>query len=132
MLMNTRNQFIVRNIKNIATMRNTTIKQIEKDLGFGNGMIGKWNSAPKSPPFEKIEKIAAYLGVSVDTLTDTAEPQAEQPGIKKAAPGPQAESDLERRLRAIAAQLPPDFLEREIAYLEQKVQQLHVPTDSDM
>lgn len=53
-------------------------------------------------------------------------------GIKKDAPGPQAESDLERRLRVIAAKLPPDFLEREIAYLEQKVQQLHVPTDSDM
>ena len=53
-------------------------------------------------------------------------------GIKENAPGPQAESDLERRLRVIAAKLPPDFLEREIAYLEQKVQQLHVPTDSDM
>ena len=53
-------------------------------------------------------------------------------GIKKDAPGPQAESDLERRFRAAAAKLPPDFLEREIAYLEQKVQQLHAPTDSDM
>lgn len=51
---------------------------------------------------------------------------------KENAPGPQAESDLERRLRVIAAKLPPDFLEREIAYLEQKAQQLHVPTDSDM
>lgn len=51
---------------------------------------------------------------------------------KEKAPGPQAESDLERRFRAAAAKLPPDFLEREIAYLEQKAQQLHVPTDSDM
>ena len=69
--MNIRNQAIVANIKDIATMRRTTIKQIEKDLGFGNGMIGKWKSAPKSPPFEKIEMIAEYLGVTVDDLTST-------------------------------------------------------------
>ena len=51
---------------------------------------------------------------------------------KEIAPTPKGESDLERRFRAAAAKLPPDFLEREIAYLEQKAQQLHVPTDSDM
>lgn len=147
--MNIRNQAIVANIKDIATMRRTTIKQIEKDLGFGNGMIGKWKSAPKSPPFEKIEMIAEYLGVTVDDLTNTADTQAEYPelwaaaeakirmddalaGIKKDAPGPQAESDLERRFRAAAAKLPPELLERELVYLEQLVQQLHSPTDSDM
>ena len=83
--MNIRNQAIVDNIKDIATMRRTTIKQIEKDLGFGNGMIGKWRSAPKSPPFEKIEMIAAYLGVTVDDLTGTADTQAEYPELWAAA-----------------------------------------------
>lgn len=72
---------------------------------------------------ETAKKIADYFGVSVERVLT---------GEKENAPGPQAESDLERRLRVIAAKLPPDFLEREIAYLEQKVQQLHVPTDSDM
>ena len=83
--MNIRNQAIVANIKDIATMRRTTIKQIEKDLGFGNGMIGKWRSAPQSPPFEKIEMIAAYLGVTVDDLTGTADTQAEYPELWAAA-----------------------------------------------
>lgn len=146
--MNIRNQAIVANIKDIATMRRTTIKQIEKDLGFGNGMIGKWKSAPKSPPFEKIEMIAEYLGVTVDDLTSTAEAQAEYPelwaaaeakirmddalaGIKKA-PDPKTGSDLEARFRAAAEKLPPELLERELVYLEQLVQKLHSPTDSDM
>ncbi len=58
--------------------------------------------------------------------------QMRKEGEKEIAPGLQVENDFERRLRAAAAKLPPDFLEREIAYLEQKAQQLHTPTDSDM
>ena len=123
--------------------------KLEKELGLGNGTIGKWGKNGRVPNYANLLAVANALGVTVDDLTGTAETQAEYPelwaaaeakirmddalaGIKKDAPGPQAESDLERRLRVIAAKLPPDFLEREIAYLEQKVQQLHAPTDSDM
>ncbi len=123
--------------------------KLEKELGLGNGTIGKWGKNGRIPNYANLLAVANALGVTVDDLTGTADTQAEYPelwaaaeakirmddalaGIKKDAPGPQAESDLERRLRVIAAKLPPDFLEREIAYLEQKVQQLHVPTDSDM
>lgn len=123
--------------------------KLEKELGLGNGTIGKWGKNGRVPNYANLLAVANALGVTVDDLTGTAETQAEYPelwaaaeakirmddalaGIKKDAPGPQAESDLERRFRAAAAKLPPDFLEREIAYLEQKAQQLHVPTDSDM
>ena len=123
--------------------------KLEKELGLGNGTIGKWGKNGRIPNYANLLAVANALGVTVDDLTGTADTQAEYPelwaaaeakirmddalaGIKKDAPGPQAESDLERRLRVIAAKLPPDFLEREIAYLEQKVQQMHVPTDSDM
>lgn len=123
--------------------------KLEKELGLGNGTIGKWGKNGRIPNYANLLAVANALGVTVDDLTGTADTQAEYPelwaaaeakirmddalaGIKKDAPGPQAESDLERRFRAAAAKLPPDFLEREIAYLEQKVQQLHVPTDSDM
>ena len=123
--------------------------KLEKELGLGNGTIGKWGKNGRVPNYANLLAVANALGVTVDDLTGTAETQAEYPelwaaaeakirmddalaGIKKDAPGPQAESDLERRFRAAAAKLPPDFLEREIAYLEQKVQQLHAPTDSDM
>lgn len=123
--------------------------KLEKELGLGNGTIGKWGKNGRVPNYANLLAVANALGVTVDDLTGTAETQAEYPelwaaaeakirmddalaGIKKDAPGPQAESDLERRFRAAVAKLPPDFLEREIAYLEQKAQQLHVPTDSDM
>lgn len=123
--------------------------KLEKELGLGNGTIGKWGKNGRIPNYANLLAVANALGVTVDDLTGTADTQAEYPelwaaaeakirmddalaGIKKDAPGPQAESDLERRFRAAAAKLPPDFLEREIAYLEQKAQQLHVPTDSDM
>lgn len=123
--------------------------KLEKELGLGNGTIGKWGKNGRIPNYANLLAVANALGVTVDDLTGTADTQAEYPelwaaaeakirmddalaGIKKDAPGPQAESDLERRFRAAVAKLPPDFLEREIAYLEQKVQQLHVPTDSDM
>lgn len=123
--------------------------KLEKELGLGNGTIGKWGKNGRVPNYANLLAVANALGVTVDDLTSTADTQAEYPelwaaaeakirmddalaGIKKDAPGPQAESDLERRFRAAAAKLPPDFLEREIAYLEQKAQQLHVPTDSDM
>lgn len=123
--------------------------KLEKELGLGNGTIGKWGKNGRVPNYANLLAVANALGVTVDDLTGTADTQAEYPelwaaaeakirmddalaGIKKDTPGPQAESDLERRFRAAAAKLPPDFLEREIAYLEQKAQQLHVPTDSDM
>ncbi len=123
--------------------------KLEKELGLGNGTIGKWGKNGRIPNYANLLAVANALGVTVDDLTGTADTQAEYPelwaaaeakirmddalaGIKKDAPGPQAESDLERRFRAAVAKLPPDFLEREIAYLEQKAQQLHVPTDSDM
>lgn len=63
--MNTRNKIIVQNIRSFAQIRGTSIKQIEKDLGLGNGMIGKWEDSKKSPPFETIEVIANYLGASI-------------------------------------------------------------------
>ena len=94
------------------------------DLGISKSLMTKLRDNPaRQITSETAKKIADYFGVSVERVLT---------GEKENAPGPQAESDLERRLRDIAAKLPPDFLEREIAYLEQKVQQLHVPTDSDM
>lgn len=94
------------------------------DIGISKGIISRLKVEPnKTINAETAKKIADYFGVSVERVLT---------GEKENAPGPQAESDLERRFRAAAAKLPPDFLEREIAYLEQKAQQLHVPTDSDM
>lgn len=119
--------------------------------GINKGTVSVWKKKWEKridvdPDKATIDKLCAFFGVQESELREFGQivsalmPVAEKKikmddalaGIKKDAPGPQAESDLERRFRAAAAKLPPDFLEREIAYLEQKAQQLHVPTDSDM
>ena len=118
-----------------------------------SGTVTGWKNGAV-PRQSVLKKLADYFGISVEMLINASpalwnaaresvanqdfaklpieQREAMLKAVKKDAPGQQAESDLERRLRVIAAKLPPDFLEREIAYLEQKVQQLHVPTDSDM
>lgn len=118
-----------------------TIYQISKKSGVHQTTIKNWlnGAKPQGTKADAVKIAVQALIKENDALLNSLpwEQAADEnvilnKRIKKDAPGPQAESDLERRLRVIAAKLPPDFLEREIAYLEQKVQQLHVPTDSDM
>lgn len=112
------------NIRSLCNERGIKPGKMCVDIGISKGIISRLKVEPnKTINAETAKKIADYFGVSVERVLT---------GVKENAPGPQAESDLERRFRAAAAKLPPDFLEREIAYLEQKVQQLHAPTDSDM
>ena len=112
------------NITSLCTENGIKGGKMCVDLGISKSLMTKLRDNPaRQITSETAKKIADYFGVSVERVLT---------GEKENAPGPQAESDLERRLRDIAAKLPPDFLEREIAYLEQKAQQLHVPTDSDM
>lgn len=70
--MKTQNELIVENIRALAKKDNTSLTKIEAELGFGNGMIGKWAKAPKSPPHDKLVKIADYLSVPVSALTGEA------------------------------------------------------------
>lgn len=62
------NKVIVNTISALARAKGTNIKQLEKELAFGNGMIGKWAKAPKSPPIDKLSKIADYLSVPLEYL----------------------------------------------------------------
>lgn len=65
------NETIVENIRELAKAHNTTLKKLEVDLGFGNGTIGKWAKAPKTPPYGKLLAIATFFGVSVDRVLGT-------------------------------------------------------------
>lgn len=42
---------------------------LEKELGFGNGTIGKWQKA--SPSVDKLKKVADWFGVTLDELLAT-------------------------------------------------------------
>lgn len=75
------NEKIVSRIDSLAKSKGTSIAEIERSVGFGNGKIGKWKKAPKSPPFESLLVVANHLETTIAYLTgETEYPSA---GIKK-------------------------------------------------
>ena len=78
------NEKIVSRIDSLAKSKGTSIAEIERSVGFGNGEIGKWKKAPKSPPFESLSVVANHLETTIAYLTgETDDPSA---GIKKERP----------------------------------------------
>lgn len=53
-------------IKELARQRNLTLSALEKELGFGNGTIGKWDA--HSPNCDKLAAVAEFLNTSADYL----------------------------------------------------------------
>lgn len=78
------NEKIVSRIDSLAKSKGTSIAEIERSVGFGNGKIGKWKKAPKSPPFESLLVVANHLETTIAYLTgETDDPSA---GIKEERP----------------------------------------------
>ena len=94
------NEKIVRRIDSLAKSKGTSIAEIERSVGFGNGKIGKWKKAPKSPPFESLLVVANHLETTISYLTgETDDPSA---GIKKdPIPNDEAEDSETAELREI-------------------------------
>lgn len=55
-------------IKDLAKSRGYSINRLEKELGFARSSINKFNT--NKPSIEKIQQIADFLNVSVDSITD--------------------------------------------------------------
>ena len=123
-------------IKEACKAHGTSMYKLEKELGLGNGTIGKWGKNGRIPNYANLLAVANALGVTVDDLTGTADTKAEYPelwaaaeakirmddalaGIKKDAPGPQAESVNEKLLIDLFRQLSPERQQEELAYLAQ-------------
>lgn len=51
------------NIRTICEKKNISIKQVERELGFSNSSICKWNEC--EPSVWKVQKVADYLGVTM-------------------------------------------------------------------
>ena len=73
---------MVEKIRNLARLRGTTIHKIEKDRGFANATIAKWDTS--NPSSGKLKAVADHLGVSVDYLLDDSEAIMGQEETKKA------------------------------------------------
>lgn len=62
---------VVTNIKVLCKQHQTTIPELEKELGFGRGSIYKWGT--NEPSIGKVQKVALRFGVSVDFLLSGCE-----------------------------------------------------------
>ena len=112
---NERNKIIVNNIKTLATQRGTNIAAIERELIIGNGTIGKWAKAAKSPPYETLYKIATYFGVTVADLTG----ETGEKGIKKeTSTGSDGFTAKQAKGIELIKSLSEDELDRAMAALE--------------
>lgn len=98
---------IVDRLQDIAKGRGTTFKQLERDIGLGNGTLRRWEE--QSPRLDKLVKVADFLQVSLDYLVygdRESATAAECDGI----PLSQTEADLVAMFRYIGAR------ERETAF----------------
>lgn len=62
-------------IKELCKSREMSVYELERQLDFGRGCIGKW--AGVSPSYDKVVKVANYFNVSMDYIcgnTDNPEP----------------------------------------------------------
>lgn len=46
--------------------RGITFCRLEREIGIGNGVIGKWKNS--APSVTNLKKVADFLGVTVDEL----------------------------------------------------------------
>lgn len=53
-------------IKTVAKLNSKSIYRIEKDLGFSNGTISKWNKS--MPGADSLQAVADYLGTTSQYL----------------------------------------------------------------
>ena len=67
-------------LKETCKAHGTTIASLEKQLGFGNGTIGKWWKNGRVPNYANLAAAADALGVSVAYLAG----ETDDSGIKKA------------------------------------------------
>ena len=53
-------------IKDLASQKHVSLAQVERELGFSNGIISTWKSGSASS--DKLEKVADYFDVTTDYL----------------------------------------------------------------
>jgi transcriptional regulator with XRE-family HTH domain len=54
------------NVKRVCDEKGISVGKLEKELDLSNGSICKWNES--EPGIRKVQKVADYLGVSIEEL----------------------------------------------------------------
>lgn len=56
------------NVKKLCDQKGISIWRLERDLGFSNRSVSKWND--NEPGIRKVQKVAGYLGVPIEKLLE--------------------------------------------------------------
>ena len=60
------NSSLKENVKKLAKERGVSIRKLEQAIGIADKSISKWDKM--MPSIDKVEKVAQYFGVTVDSL----------------------------------------------------------------
>lgn len=55
---------IYKNIQKLCKEKGVTVAEVERTLGFGNGIIGRWRESV--PRIDNVKKVADYFGVTLE------------------------------------------------------------------
>ena len=108
--------FPVDNIRQACKRKGITLAQLERKIGIGNGVIARWETQEKSPPYDRLVKIAAALDTTVEELSQNTDPAPaeSQSGITG------KEWELVRLFRVLPEDLQSDVLAQLRGVLERR------------
>lgn len=87
---------MVAEIRELCKKNGTSIKALEKELGFGNGTISRWDK--NAPAIDKVQAAANYFNVPLSYLT--GEEKKEEPPVQSGEPSMYYRLTPENRVRA--------------------------------
>lgn len=64
---------IYENISKLCKKKGISIAKLERELGIGNGTIGRWSKGAAT--VDNVKKVADYFGCTVDELLAPDAPQ---------------------------------------------------------
>lgn len=107
-------------IKALCKEKKTSISKLEKQLGFGNGVIGRWDKSV--PSYERLAAVANALDVPVAYLTgETDDPSV---GIKKERPADGEAPDQDMLLEIVRDSQDMSFLLKVMDEVNKSIQKL--------
>lgn len=107
-------------IKALCKEKKTSISKLEKQLGFGNGVIGRWDKSV--PSYERLAAVANALDVPVSYLTgETDDPSA---GIKKERPADGEAPAQDTLIQVVRNSKDRDFLLKVMDEVNKSMQKL--------
>lgn len=71
---------MVEKIRELCKSNGISISRLEKEIGLGNGTIGKWEKFGRKPKYEHLKAIADIFNVTIADLT--GEEQKETPSTQ--------------------------------------------------